>query len=139
MLRLLSSPVHLLLLSITTRGPGLYLHTWKLLTILPQLPPLTTEKMVDSTLGSLGRGQRAASTVNLIDWAEDHHDHHEAELECNIMTGDIISKGIHSEWYTKCLVHILLSAWWDSERRGGMHIQENTLPLNLILNPSTAL
>ena len=71
MLRLLSSPASLLLLlSITARGPGLYMQTWKLLAVLRQLPPLTTKKTINSTPNSLGRGQKVASTVDLIDWAQ---------------------------------------------------------------------
>ena len=91
MLGLLSPPVRLLLLIITTRGLGLHLQTWMLMAIPPQLPPLTTQKTIDSALDSLGRGERVARTINLVDWAINHHNHHEAELKGNVTGVKIIS------------------------------------------------
>ena len=137
MLRLLSSPIGLFLLQIATRWLTLYLQAWMLLIILLRLPPLTTKEVIKPTSNSLGWRQRLTSTINLIDWAEDHHDHHEAELIGCVATIDIIRESIHAKRNAEGLEHILLSAWRHSERRGGMHIREDSRPLNLISDPCT--
>ena len=59
-------------------------------------------------------GPQLFIVVDLIDRAEDHHDHHETELVGGVTAIMIIRQSVHTERDAEDLEHILLSGWRHS-------------------------